>query len=264
MPEAVTPHRKRKGAIQAALVLTLTVSMGSFVRASAEDLWFDAATLKIVPNAPIAPGTVAPFRSWNYTPGRVTCVLPLRSLFKEAFKLKDWQISGPSFLEGDYYALEATMPEGTKRDDARLMLRALLKARLKLQFHTEQKVVPVYALIVDKDGFKLKALPGGPRPFTYGGNDGRFSGSAVPFYVVADALNSRADRPVIDETGIKGQYDFDLSWTPDPDRPPGSAKTLDPGLVRALREQAGLRLEPRKVPQEFMVIDHLEKTPTEN
>jgi uncharacterized protein (TIGR03435 family) len=69
------------------------------------------------------------------------------------------------------------------------------------------------------------------------------------------------DRPVIDQTGLKGRYDFTLEWTPD-NVPPGDATA--PSLFTAVQEQLGLKLESRKAPVEIIIVDSAEKNPTEN
>jgi len=232
------------------------------------DLEFDAATLKVVPKRPVvvSPGRpfATPFQGWTYTPGRVTCVLSLRDLIREAFEVRSWQISGPDTLDGDYYALEAVMPAATTRSEAHLMLRSLLQARFQLRFHMEQKVLQAYALTVDKGGLKVKLLEGEPQRTQFGNEHGRFFGRSVSASDVAAILTGRSDRPVLDETGIQGRFDFDCTWTPDPDVHAGGARMLDPGLVAALRTQVGLRLEPKRLPQDIIIVDHVEKTPTAN
>jgi uncharacterized protein (TIGR03435 family) len=195
-------------------------------------------------------------------PRGVTCILSLRDLIREAFEIKTWQISGPDTLDGDYYALEAVMPATTTRSEAHLMLRSLLKARFQLRFHMEQKVLQAYSLTVDKSGLKVKLLEGEPKPVQFGNENGRFYGRSVSASGLAAALTSRSDRPVLDDTGLEGRFDFDCTWTPDPDVHAGGAKMLDPGLIAALRTQAGLRLEPKRLPREIIVVDHVEKTPT--
>ncbi|HXA50447.1 MAG TPA: TIGR03435 family protein, partial [Candidatus Acidoferrum sp.] len=225
-------------------------------------------TLKVVPKRPVvvSPGRpfATPFQGWTYTPGRVTCVLSLRDLIREAFDVKSWQVTGPDTLDGDYYALEAVMPAATTRSEAHQMLRSLLQARFQLRFHTEPKVLQAYSLIVDKGGLKVKLLEGEPQPVQFGNESGRFYGRSVSAPDLAGTLTNRSDRPVLDETGIKGRFDFDCTWTPDPDAHAGGAKMLDPDLIAALRTQVGLRLEPKRLPQDIIVVDHVEKTPTAN
>ena len=234
----------------------------------AADLEFDAATLKVIPKRPIvvSPGRpfATPFHGWTYTPGRVTCVLSLRDLIVEAFDVKSWQVTGPDTLDGDYYALEAVMPARTTRNEARMMLRSLLHARFQLRFHTEPKVLQAYALTADKGGLKVKLLEGEPQRSQFGNESGRFYGRSVSASGLAAVLTGRSDRPVLDETGIEGRFDFDCTWTSDPDLHAGGAKVLEPGLIAALRTQVGLRLEPKRLPQDIIVVDHVEKTPTAN
>ncbi len=68
------------------------------------------------------------------------------------------QISGPAWLQSDYFDILATLPSGASRDDIPAMLRGLLAERLKLSFHMEARSRPGYALVVDKNGPKLKGI----------------------------------------------------------------------------------------------------------
>jgi uncharacterized protein (TIGR03435 family) len=101
---------------------------------------------------------------------------------------------------------------------------------------------------------------------------GRLTGSQVSAAMLANVLSNQLGRPVQDETGLKGVFDFKLEWEPDAD---ASSANVDgtsestvaragPSIFTAIREQLGLRLEPRKGPVEVIVIDHIESTPTEN
>lgn len=80
-----------------------------------------------------------------------------------------------------------------------------------------------------------------------------------PLSAFATSLRSPAGRPVADKTGIQGNYDFSLTYARDSD-----TDSSLPSFFTALQEQFGLKLEPAKVPLEIVVIDHLEKIPTEN
>jgi hypothetical protein len=115
--------------------------------------------------------------------------------------------------------------------------------------------------------------------FTFGNN--RFEGKKLPVTIIADALSRFADRPVVDMTGLKGNYDFSMEFSPEDFRammiratiasgtvvPPEVLKLLDASsgdtLVNAV-EKLGLKLESRKAPIEMLVIDEAQKTPTEN
>src|ERR1035438_2419597 len=85
------------------------------------------------------------FGGFRYSPGRLTCNLALRSLIREAFSIRSWEVSGPSWRDVDKYDLIATMPADTTKATARLMLRSMLAERFGLKFHLEQKEFPVYA-----------------------------------------------------------------------------------------------------------------------
>jgi uncharacterized protein (TIGR03435 family) len=86
---------------------------------------------------------------------------------------------------------------------------------------------------------------------------------------LTEVLSRMMDRPVLDATGLKGYYSFKLDFTPDeappvPGAGPAAESPIGPALERALREQAGLRLESRRAPIDMLVIDSAEKEPVEN
>jgi uncharacterized protein (TIGR03435 family) len=81
---------------------------------------------------------------------------------------------------------------------------------------------------------------------------------------LAESLSRVTARPVLDRTGLKGEFDFTIDFEKDPDAPDGSyAQLAGPSLFTALQEQAGLKLEATKGPIDVLVIDHVEK-PSEN
>jgi uncharacterized protein (TIGR03435 family) len=180
-------------------------------------------------------------------------------LIEEAFSVRAWQVSGPSWLSLDKYDLTATMPADTTKATARLMLRTMLAERFGLKFHREQKDFPVYALVTGKSGPKLDAVPD-PGHWDQKMAPGRFTATAIPIEKFADWLTSIADRPVVDMTGVAGVYKLDLEWTPDYQDQP---RRWDAGIFDAVKK-LGLKLEPRNAPIEFLVIDHVEHSPTPN
>jgi uncharacterized protein (TIGR03435 family) len=115
---------------------------------------FEVATIK--PAAPFDPRTCC---------GRFTAVratynyMTLKQLAAHAYDVKEPQVSGPEGINSEHYDIEATLPEGAAMEDERTMLQALLKERFKLAFHIEQRKLPVYALVVGKNGSKLKSSP---------------------------------------------------------------------------------------------------------
>jgi uncharacterized protein (TIGR03435 family) len=222
-------------------------------------------------------------------PGTVTLKGdPLKIVLMEAFKVKSYQIVGPSWLDEDCFEIVAKMPEGATSDQIPAMLQALLAERFKLVAHKEDRPRPVYALVVEKGGPKFQEASTnfrsmGPRSglmFFRAGTASGYKGS-MTMATLARFLANSLDRPVHDFTGLTGTYDIDLSWAPDPvlDRPsPFSeatrAASADAGIYlpaaptatvfNAIRDSLGLRLEPRKEPVEMLVIDHVERVPIEN
>ena len=141
------------------------------------------------------------------------------------------------------------------------MLQALLAERFQLKFHSEAKEVSGYALLVAKNGPKLKPSP----PDAQGGMRMNTPGQTVAMTVtkwsmeqLARQFSGQTQQPVLDKTGLAGEYDFQLMFVPD-----GASDTSAPELLTAIQEQLGLKLEPTKVPIEVLVIDHAEK-PSEN
>ena len=204
--------------------------------------------------------------------------VPLKLIVGQAFKVRADQIEGPSWLDTDCYAISAKLPQSATKDQVPAMLQALLAERLKLATHVDQRPHSGFALIVDPAGLKCKEddpktnfmgnLAQGSRTFGSRGN-GRLKG-AMTMAALADYLSKRGYAPVQDLTGLTAKYDIDLSWTPDPafelkgPDAADSAAAPEPSLFAALRELLGLRMESRKVSVDYVVIDHIERVPSEN
>jgi uncharacterized protein (TIGR03435 family) len=212
--------------------------------------------------------------------------VPLKGVLMEAFKVKMEQIEGPSWLESDCYDISAKIPDGGTRDQLPAMLQALLTERFKLAAHKEDRPRSGYALIVDKGGPKFKEDdpntsfmgPGRAGQMFFGAfGHGGLKG-VMTMATLASNLSRQGYGPVQDATGLTGRYDIDLTWTPDKAFAPGTgdpnaSAATPPGadvpapeanLFTALRESLGLKLERRNVQVQFVVIDHIERTATEN
>ncbi len=202
--------------------------------------------------------------SFRYSSGRLSCNQALVRFIMEAYSVaKVWQISGPDWLNYEKYEFAATMPAETTKETARLMLRTMLADRFGLTLHREQRVMPVFALVVGSSGPRLHEVP---NPGTYDGGEGpgHFTATAMPLQRLADHLTLIADRPVVDMTGIKGTYKIELKWTPDFADEQDARGRRDIGMLSVIEAQLGLKLQPRKMPFEILVIDHVEKKPTPN
>lgn len=188
----------------------------------------------------------------------------LKDLIRMAYQVKDHQISGPSWMATEKYEIVATMPAGSTRDQAPEMLRTLLQERFHLMLHRETKKMAVYALVPAKSGPKL--TPAADTPSGRGGwmsanGPRRVLARSSSLSSFAERLTRAADRPVIDMTGITGLYDFDLTFSPELSVTPTDS---GPTLAVALQAQLGLKLEKRDMDIDVMIIDRVDKIPTEN
>jgi len=278
----------------------------AFCQPAAPQPTFEVASIK-----PASPGA-GPGRTLMLVPGgglRANNVT-LRMLIAFAYDVKDFEISGaPNWLNSERYDINAkpdapdepasntdlarmTAHQGQAfQNRVRQRLQALLADRFQLKIHRESKESPMYALVVAKNGPKLKEAapreppPGqnAPEPPGRGSPNGPFrglrmgrgqlTGGGATLAMLANVLSNQLGRSVVDKTELKGEYDFTLEWTPEPGQgppfgtpPPDAAPPPDvsgPSIFTALQEQLGLRLESAKGPVEILVVDHAEK-PDEN
>jgi bla regulator protein blaR1 len=192
-----------------------------------------------------------------------------------AYNLPIGRLSGgPGWIKSEQgvYDIEAVAEEGAvprglpgKERDARVMtmLQALLADRFKLAVHHESKEMPAYALVVSKGGHKMRPATREERecdpdahPGCQGFNGGpepKINARAVAITDLAKVLEIWSDRPIVDETGLEGLFDFDM-----PLPFPADADPNLPTLFTAL-DQIGLKLESRKMPVDILVIDHVER-----
>ena len=199
-------------------------------------------------------------------PGSVTGTnVALKQLMRFAYELQESQISGPGWIETEGYDVTARPSNAATAAQLRLMLQTLLEDRFKLKSHRETKEMPVYYLMVADGGPRLRdpkeqeafdAASAGKLPFRPGFG-GLFSNKDLPGF--AERLSRGIGHLVVDKTGIKGRYWFQLEWASDHDQ----FGTASPSLLSAIQEQLGLKLEEHVSPTEVLVIDHVEK-PSDN
>jgi uncharacterized protein (TIGR03435 family) len=206
----------------------------------------------------------------------------LRTLIAAAYNLNPKTVSGgPAWVDSNHFDIVAETPGDTPPtyDEQMTMLQKLLADRFDLNFHREQKQLPVYALRIAKSGPKLKTSTAPPDSFPQGPPPLIFHVSLPTIKLPANyasmaelaSVFQRAvlDRPVVDETGLPGRYDFDLEFTPDETEWGGAfagrqnTDSDKPGLYTAIQEQLGLKLVAATGPVETLVIDHIEQ-PTPN
>jgi uncharacterized protein (TIGR03435 family) len=188
--------------------------------------------------------------------------VPAQFLVTEAFGVKDFQIVGaPKWLNDERYdiAAKANTPVQLSQDQLRPLLQALLVDRFKLKFHTEMKAFPAYALVVGKNGPKFEADNSilTSMSFSISSSKGRatVAGRKISMSAFATHLTDMAGRTVIDDTGLKGDFDVKLNWTPSE-----AADDVLPTIFVAVQEQLGLKLNPvKKAPVQVIVIESIEK-----
>lgn len=202
------------------------------------------------------------YHPFRYTPGHVTCSLPLISFLLEAYSVKLWQLAGPPWLYDGVYDLTATMPADTSREQARLMLQTMLRERFGLQIHREDREISIYALAVGKAGSKLVEVPV-PDARKIVAKTGELTASNLSTQGFADWLTGSSDRPVIDMTGLPGVYSFEILWMPEY-ADPTDVKSVDLGLFAAVQTQLGLRLTPTRGTYSVVVVDNVRRDPGEN
>ncbi len=198
----------------------------------------------------------------------------VKILIQQAYGVKDFQISGgPGWINSDRYDLVAKADSDIGRHEELMpLMQKLLADRFQLTIHRDTKELPIYALVVGKNGPKLKeSASDNPGPQIRMGR-GLIDGRGMGLDMLASQLSNPLGRTVLDRTGLKGQYDIKLEWTPEdgPGHGPGDGPeaapppdTTGPSIFTALQEQLGLKLETQKGPVEIIVIDRIEK-PTEN
>jgi uncharacterized protein (TIGR03435 family) len=195
---------------------------------------------------------------------------PLSMLIRVAYKVQDFQIIGaPAWIDSERYDVEAKA-EGYLDNDRITgpMLQTLIEERFKAAVHGETRDLPVYFLAVAKGGSKLKASqcitrdpnapvpPNQPRASFCGFatvSNGTIKSTGARLQSLTDYLSGILKRKVLDRTGLAGQFDVDLKWTPDLAPPDGG-----PSIFTAIEEQLGLKLESGKAPIDVLVIDRID------
>jgi uncharacterized protein (TIGR03435 family) len=195
-------------------------------------------------------------------------------------------LDGPKWLNTERFDIQAKADSATldalkplRREDRQLqiqrMFQQLLADRFKLTVHWETRELPVYAMIVAKNGSHLQATKQTDDGASISTNNGELTARGVTMAEIARALTQELSRElgrvVVDKTGVDGRYDITLRWTPESGAAPvsyGAGDTASqpdagPSIFTAFQEQLGLKLESTKGPVQVLVIDHVEM-PSEN
>jgi uncharacterized protein (TIGR03435 family) len=264
-------------------------------------------TLRANSNFPLGPGDVYVPNGGFLSATNFPLITYLTFAYKVKGNQRQYLLQQlPKWVTEDRFDIQARAEGNPNKDQMRLMMRSLLADRFKLAIHTETREVPVLAFVLLKPGktgpqlqlhrtdapCSTEAPPPSARgaqpdpptitgglPALCGGIFGmppsmpgriRFAARNVTLAFVADSLSATANlgRPMLDQTGLTGTFDFSLEWSREVrgPAPPGvdfQPDTSGPGFADALREQLGIKLESQKGSVEVLVVDHIEH-PSEN
>jgi uncharacterized protein (TIGR03435 family) len=232
-------------------------------------LTFDVATIRRS-NANDLAGGIKPLPGGN---GYSAKNIPIKLMISLMYRVPIRQITGgPDWLASDRYDIEARADHSYNVDDLHLMFQNLLADRLNLKFHIDTKEGNVYALMLDTPRSKMK-INDSPQDYKIPMNFGPEGaiGVRVPMPYFCWFLGQQlqnTQRPVIDLTGLTGNYDFTLSFMPElpPDVPKDNLppEVRDrPSIFEAVKQQLGLKLVPQKGPVDYYIIDHIDR-PSDN
>jgi uncharacterized protein (TIGR03435 family) len=228
---------------------------------------FDVASIK-VSQIGKAGGEGSRRENVNSSPGSLTMRnVSLSSCIRWAYNVKQFQVSGPAWLESERYDVLAKAGDPASTDQLRLMLQALLANRFKLTLHREEKVMPTYVLVVAKNGPKFHQSEGEGKSSLKGSKAGVVNAEKTSMTQLADILAQPLRCPITDMTGLKGLYDFTVdltSYIPTEFKPGDPPPDIVGIAMSVLQDQLGLKLEAKKVPVEILIVDHADKVPSEN
>lgn len=272
-------------------VAAILAALVSFAPVQAQTIQeIDPAQLPRFEVASVKPGDPNAYtRGMGTMPGRwFQHDINLLNAVAFAFNLRLYQLKRPlpELIDRDVFTIEARLPAGARAIDVPLMVRALLVDRFKLRYHVEHDRTDGYALTLARRDGRL-----GPRlrrtdvdctarraamaqkkavaPLPAGAECGVHNAPGVlafggmPFDTLVAMLSNKSDGPVVDQTGLTGNFDVELHFAERSNGPPPATASPSaddaPSIFTAVEEQLGLKLIPTKAPMDRLVIDHIER-----
>lgn len=240
------------------LLAAAVILLAAAPPARAQSTEFEVASIKA--NRTGSGGSNLPYlRNGTLTATNVSLLMLLES----AYDLSAARIIGRAWLDSDRYDVAGKAPQGIPDTEMMPMLQAMLKDRFRVSVHREIKEMPVYEMVVARDGLKISPFdpehfPTAPRNL----RGGVIMGGGT-MEQLAKLIAGPAGKPVVDKTGLDGRYSYVLTYTP---LSAQSDNAADPELdiFQAVQQQLGLKLEAKKDPIEVLVIDHAERVPSGN
>ncbi len=223
---------------------------------------FEAVSLKPAP---------ANARGYGIQPGPggiriANCTL--KQIVAEAYHVYDFQVTGgPKWSDSDRFDLDARTPGSTRAsgEGLRAMLRSMLEDRFQLGAHVEDREMSVFAIQQGKAGLRFEHSKDPDQPPLFRVYQRRqITAQRAPLEYLTDALSQLLGRPVVDETGLDGKFDYKLEWTPDEFQTASAENAVKgeesaPSLTSALREQMGLTMISKRAPAKIVVVDKASK-----
>jgi uncharacterized protein (TIGR03435 family) len=221
--------------------------------------------------ASVKPSNSGPQGVWNEgSHERVRMLnMALKLIVAQAYGVKGHDVFGPAWIASESFEIiakiapeTAKLPDKQRWERIQAMTQALLADRFKLEAHRETREMPVYVLIPAKGGLKLGSIGPPSKDWVRAQvGYGSLQAKEMPTAQLLSILGGIVHREVLDESGIKGVFDIKLEWAPDdvPSNPAASVNPVKPSIFTALQEQAGMKLESRKVPMQVVVVDRAER-----
>ena len=238
---------------------------------------FDVASVKVSQPGPGAGEGGRGRRGLKITPGSVTVQnMPLGAIVQWAYNVQPYQVTGPDWTNNQTFDIFAKAAGTVQEPELRAMMQTLLADRFKLVIHREIKELPVYEMTIAKGGHKLtsSASEGESNfgPPKGGGGKMAVHADRTSMAQWADLLSQPLQSPVVDKTGLKGNFDFSvdlMNYIPldaNGKQSPESVPETDRATIvmMAIQQQLGLKLDLKKGPIDRIVIDSADKIPTEN
>ena len=197
-------------------------------------------------------------------PGRIQADnVTLKRCIQQAYGVGPHQVAGgPEWMDTEHWEIMARA-DRLVEDDAVLMkmLQGLLAERFQLALHRETRTLPAYVLEVGRKGAKMERAEAIDADTDMHGWRGAVTLEAkkTDMASLAEVLERRLDRPVVNRTGLEGGFNFTLHWSPVSARVDDDSDAEDVSIFTAVAEQLGLRLRGAKAPVEVLVIDHVDR-----
>jgi bla regulator protein blaR1 len=219
------------------------------------------ASVSITPKGTADPKAVIRTRISQHNGNAEFENLSLKALLRVAFGVDGSQILGPDWISSNLYDMTLTTGKQLHGNEFKQEFQQLLTNRFKIAVHRELHPLPVYELVIGSGGSKLvEVAPGTQQGSHFNADNGNVTATGVTMKQLVDFLQPQLGRPLLDKTGLNGNYDFAMTadnWHRTRKLNNGNDPQIE-ALMRAVSEQLGLELKPANDPVEVLVIDHAE------